>query len=51
MKALKIIIKTILILVLVVVIVAGGDFNQTFSNVDDSIYPYQEGLWICINRS
>ena len=26
-------------------IIAGGDFNQTFSNVDLSAYPAQEGLW------
>ncbi len=26
-------------------VVAGGDFNQTFSNIDNSAYPQQEGLW------
>lgn len=26
-------------------VIAGGDFNQTFSNVDLSRYPQQEGLW------
>ena len=26
-------------------VIAGGDFNQTFSNVDISMYPQQEGLW------
>lgn len=26
-------------------VIAGGDFNQTFSNVDDSAYPPQEGKW------
>lgn len=29
-------------------VVAGGDFNQTFSNVDTSAYPLQsENLWMC----
>jgi endonuclease/exonuclease/phosphatase family metal-dependent hydrolase len=28
-------------------VIAGGDFNQTFSNVDVSRYPQQEGLWAC----
>ena len=28
-------------------VIAGGDFNQTFSNVDVSKYPQQEGLWAC----
>ncbi len=26
-------------------VIAGGDFNQTFSSVDASMYPQQEGLW------
>ena len=27
-------------------VIAGGDFNQTFSNIDQSLYPNQrEGLW------
>ena len=26
-------------------VIAGGDFNQTFSSVDDSAYPPQEGKW------
>lgn len=26
-------------------VIAGGDFNQTFSNVDISQYPVQEGKW------
>ena len=26
-------------------VIAAGDFNQRFSNVDDSMYPYQEGMW------
>ena len=26
-------------------VIAGGDFNQVFSNVDDSRYPAQEGKW------
>ena len=26
-------------------VVAGGDFNQTFSNIDTSMYPYREGDW------
>ncbi len=28
-------------------VIAGGDFNQTFSNVDKSMYPPKEGLWQC----
>jgi len=28
-------------------VIAGGDFNQTFSNVDASAYPYHEGMWAC----
>ena len=29
-------------------VIAGGDFNQTFSSVDTSMYPLQgEGLWEC----
>ena len=29
-------------------VVAGGDFNQTFSNIDTSAYPHQsEDLWMC----
>ena len=29
-------------------VVAGGDFNQSFSNVDTSMYPLQkEDLWMC----
>ena len=28
-------------------VIAGGDFNQTFSNVDDSAYPELEGMWHC----
>ena len=26
-------------------VIAGGDFNQTFSSVDTSAYPQQEGTW------
>ena len=26
-------------------VIAGGDFNQTFSDADDSMYPPQEGKW------
>ena len=26
-------------------VIAGGDFNQTFSNADISAYPIQEGMW------
>ena len=26
-------------------VIAGGDFNQVFSNVDTSAYPILEGLW------
>ncbi|MCR5213716.1 MAG: endonuclease [Eubacterium sp.] len=28
-------------------VIAGGDFNQTFSNVDTSMYPDIEGTWKC----
>ena len=28
-------------------VIAGGDFNQSFSNIDTSMYPSQEGLWHC----
>lgn len=28
-------------------VIAGGDFNQTFSGVDDSMYPAYEGNWQC----
>ncbi len=28
-------------------VIAGGDFNQTFSNADVSAYPQQEGKWEC----
>lgn len=29
-------------------VIAGGDFNQTFSNIDSSAYPKQgDGLWQC----
>ena len=28
-------------------VIAGGDFNQTFSSVDISRFPQQEGLWAC----
>ncbi len=33
-------------------VIAGGDFNQTFSNVDTSKFPVQEGMWTpgIINR-
>lgn len=27
-------------------VIAGGDFNQAFSNVDSSAYPQHEGLWV-----
>ncbi len=27
-------------------VIAGGDFNQTFSDVDASAYPQLEGLWV-----
>lgn len=27
-------------------VIAGGDFNQTFSNVDSSMYPTDENLWV-----
>ena len=30
-------------------VIAGGDFNQTFSNVDISVYPHYEGCWQCGN--
>ena len=26
-------------------VIAAGDFNQSFSNIDTSMYPYQEGMW------
>ena len=26
-------------------VIAGGDFNQTFSNTDISAYPVQDGMW------
>ena len=26
-------------------VIAGGDFNQTFTNVDSSMYPTYEGMW------
>ena len=26
-------------------VIAGGDFNQTFSNTDSSAYPIQDGMW------
>ena len=26
-------------------VIAGGDFNQRFSNIDSGIYPLREGLW------
>ncbi len=26
-------------------VIAGGDFNQIFSNVDDSAYPIYDGMW------
>lgn len=28
-------------------VIAGGDFNQTFSTADSSKFPYQEGMWAC----
>ncbi len=28
-------------------VIAGGDFNQCFSNVDFSMYPTREGMWEC----
>lgn len=28
-------------------VIAGGDFNQTFSSIDDSMYPEYEGTWHC----
>ena len=28
-------------------VIAGGDFNQTFSGTDDSMYPEYEGKWHC----
>lgn len=28
-------------------VIAGGDFNQTFSSTDDSAYPEYEGKWHC----
>ena len=28
-------------------VIAGGDFNQVFSNVDMSSYPVYEGSWVC----
>ena len=28
-------------------VIAGGDFNQTFSNIDTSMYPEFEGNWMC----
>ena len=28
-------------------VIAGGDFNQTFTNIDTSAYPYYEGMWAC----
>lgn len=28
-------------------VIAGGDFNQTFSNTDDSMYPELAGMWHC----
>ncbi|MBO4213552.1 MAG: endonuclease [Lachnospiraceae bacterium] len=30
-------------------VIAGGDFNQTFSNIDTSAYPTYEGKWQCGN--
>ena len=27
-------------------VIAGGDFNQTFSNTDISAYPQQDGKWV-----
>lgn len=26
-------------------VIAAGDFNQRFSNIDSSMYPYYEGMW------
>ena len=26
-------------------VIVGGDFNQTFSNVDSSMYPVKDGMW------
>ena len=28
-------------------VIAAGDFNQTFSNIDTSMYPSMEGMWQC----
>jgi len=28
-------------------VIAGGDFNQYFSNIDTSMYPTYEGMWEC----
>lgn len=28
-------------------VIAGGDFNQIFSNIDTSMYPFYEGTWHC----
>ena len=28
-------------------VIAGGDFNQSFGNVDTTMYPLQEGKWKC----
>lgn len=28
-------------------VIAAGDFNQTFSNIDTSMYPEYEGMWMC----
>ena len=28
-------------------VIAGGDFNQTFSNLDVSMYPKYDGMWHC----
>lgn len=30
-------------------VIAGGDFNQTFSGTDTSMYPELEGMWHCGN--
>ena len=30
-------------------VIAGGDFNQSFSNIDISRYPKHEGMWECGN--
>ena len=27
-------------------VIVGGDFNQTFSNVDSSAYPLMDGMWV-----